>query len=257
MLKQIIETKKEEIKALKKSGALFPQHVKEREQYFLSLSEAIEQQKQHGALIAEIKKASPSKGIIRKDFNPLDIALTYEAHGAHALSILTDRQYFQGNPDYINLVKRHVRLPVLRKDFILESIQIRESIQIGADAILLIAKALPSTQLQELYIEAIERGLDVLVEVGTQRELEAVLELFSPRLLGINNRNLETFQTDIQNTLKLLPYLPAGITVISESGLSESAQLKKLLAHGVSGFLIGEYFMRQEHIGQAIEALYA
>lgn len=257
MLSKILETKREEVEALKRNMIAFPEHVRESRHQTVSFLAAIEEHKAAGALIAEIKKASPSKGVIRAEFDPVTIAKAYENGGAQALSILTDIRYFQGDPAYIQLVKGCVNLPILRKDFIIDSLQIRESIHLGADAILLIAKALEPTQLQELYLEAVERGLDVLVEVSTEAEIEQVFKVIKPKLIGINNRNLDTFTTDIQYSLKLRPAIPNEVTVISESGISEPGQLKQLLKHGIAGFLIGEHLMRQENIAEAVKKLYA
>ena len=206
-------------------------------------------------VIAEIKKASPSQGVIRPDFRPAEIAASYAAHGAACLSVLTDRDYFQGCEDYLLQARAACALPVLRKDFTIDAYQVFEARAIGADCILLIAAALDDAQLRDLARCATELGLDVLVEVHDAAELERVLPLDLP-LIGINNRNLRTFEVRLQTTLDLLPRIPAGRSVIAESGIHAPDDVALLRAHGVHAFLVGEAFMRAENPGERLAALF-
>ena len=207
------------------------------------------------AVIAEVKKASPSKGVIRADFDPVSIARSYERSGASALSVLTDEKYFQGQDDYLASVKAAVSLPVLRKDFIVDEYQIVESRTLGADCVLLIVAALAPTQIAAFHQCAIALGLDVLIEVHDRRELESALEL-SPRMIGINNRNLKTFETRLDTTFDLLEFIPSGTLVVTESGIHSRADVDAMRAHGVNAFLVGEAFMRAEDPGTALETLF-
>ena len=211
---------------------------------------------QEAAVIAEIKKASPSKGVLREHFVPHDIAQSYAAHGATCLSVLTDRDYFMGSPEYLKEARAACSLPVIRKDFIIDPYQVYEARAMGADAILLIVAALELSQMLELEACAIENQLDVLVEVHDGAELEAALELQTP-LLGINNRNLKTFEVSLQTTLDLLPAIPKDKLVITESGILNANDVKQMQGAGVNAFLIGEAFMRSEHPGKALAALFA
>ncbi len=208
----------------------------------------------HPAVIAEVKKASPSKGVIREDFDPAEIAKSYENGGAACLSVLTDIEFFQGADDYLKSARAACQLPAIRKDFTLDPYQIWESRALGADAILLIVACLDDAQLADLYAEAREAQLDVLVEVHDRVELERALAL-DLDLVGINNRDLHTFDTSLQTTLDLLSDVPAGVTVVTESGLHTAADMKLMLDHGVSTFLIGESFMRQPSPGDALSAM--
>jgi len=203
------------------------------------------------AVIAEVKKASPSKGVIREDFDPAEIAKSYEAGGAACLSVLTDIDFFQGADDYLRVARAACQLPAIRKDFTLDHYQIWESRALGADALLLIVACLDDVELADLYAEAREAHLDVLVEVHDRTELERALTL-DLDLIGINNRDLHTFDTSLQTTLGLLSDIPAGVTVVTESGLHTPADMKLMLDHGVSTFLIGESFMRQTSPGDAL-----
>ena len=203
------------------------------------------------AVIAEVKKASPSKGVIREYFDPAELAKSYESGGATCLSVLTDIDFFQGADEYLLAARAACQLPAIRKDFTLDSYQIWESRALGADAILLIVACLDDAQLADLYAEAREAHLDVLVEVHERVELERALTL-DLDLVGINNRDLHTFDTSLQTTLDLLSEVPAGVTVVTESGLHTAADMKLMLNQGVSTFLIGESFMRQPSPGDAL-----
>jgi indole-3-glycerol phosphate synthase len=205
-------------------------------------------------IIAEVKKASPSAGVIRADFDPVAIAKIYEANGAACFSVLTDEQFFQGRLEYLAAIHDDVSLPLLRKEFILERYQLLESRVAGADAVLLIAEILPGDSLAKLYTEARTLGLDVLVELHDADQLPRVLDL-NPMLVGINNRNLKTFETRLDHTLDLMKDIPDDVTVISESGICTQADLDKLAAAGVSGVLVGESLMRAADIGLALRGL--
>ena len=207
------------------------------------------------AVIAEIKKASPSKGVMRENFNPAEIAGQYARAGAACLSVLTDRDYFQGHADYLKAARRACALPVLRKDFMVDAYQIYEARYWGADAILLIVAALSDAQLTELETVAHQLGMDVLVEIHDGDELDRALKLKSP-LLGINNRNLRTFETSLQTTLDLLPRVPSDRLLITESGILSPSDVTLMREHGVHGFLVGEAFMRQPDPGQALQSLF-
>ena len=208
------------------------------------------------AVIAEVKKASPSKGIIREQFYPAEIARSYEKHGAACLSVLTDREFFKGDPDYLVQARAACSLPVLRKDFIVDPYQVYEAAAWGADCILLIVAALEDGQMAELEACASGLGLDVLVEVHNAAELERALTLETP-LLGINNRDLKTFRTSIDNTIRLLPGLPQGKLVVTESGILGRDDVLKMRAAGVNAFLVGEAFMRAEEPGEELAKLFA
>jgi indole-3-glycerol phosphate synthase len=206
------------------------------------------------AVIAEVKKASPSKGIIRPDFNPAAIAASYAAGGAACLSVLTDRQFFQGDDAYLADARAASGLPVLRKDFMIDPWQVLEAAAIGADCILLIVAALNDAQLADLEACAVACGLDVLVEVHDREELDRALRLRTP-LVGINNRNLHDFSVDLQTTIDLLPHVPAERLVVTESGILAREDVQRMRAHGVDTFLVGEHFMRAPDPGQALAAL--
>ncbi|MGI6657786.1 MAG: indole-3-glycerol phosphate synthase TrpC [Desulfobulbus sp.] len=195
------------------------------------------------AVIAEVKKASPSKGLIEPDFDPVAVARRYRAGGASCLSVLTDRDFFQGSLDFIPLIRAEVDLPVLRKDFILDPLQIEEARQAGADAILLIVAILEPAQVREFRLHAESLGMDALVEVHDEQELAIALEAGS-RLVGINNRNLNDFTVDLENTFRLIRQVPPGIPVVSESGIRTAADMRRLREAGVRATLIGESLMR-------------
>ena len=206
------------------------------------------------AIIAEIKKASPSKGIIRANFNPDQIAKSYENGGATCLSVLTDKDYFQGNPSYIQLVKNHCKLPVLRKDFMIDHYQIFESKALGADCILLIVAALELNQMKELESLAAELDMDVLVESHDEHELEKALQL-KTKLIGVNNRNLKTFDVSLQTTLNLLKEIPNDKITVTESGIFTSQDINLMKQHGIYSFLVGEAFMRDDDPGKSLKQL--
>ena len=207
------------------------------------------------AVIAEIKKASPSKGVLREDFRPGEIASSYAAHGAACLSVLTDRQFFQGDEAYLREARAACALPVLRKDFLIDPWQVFEARAMGADCILLIVAALSRRQLQELEHAAVELGMDVLVEIHDRDELDVALQLRSP-LLGINNRNLRTFEVTLDTTLGLLDDIPSDRLVITESGILAHEDVMKMRAHQVNAFLVGEAFMRAADPGMALAGLF-
>ncbi|MED5603059.1 MAG: indole-3-glycerol phosphate synthase TrpC [Pseudomonadota bacterium] len=207
------------------------------------------------AVIAEVKKASPSKGLIREDFDPVDIARRYEGAGASALSVLTDQDFFQGHEDYLRAARNAVSLPVLRKDFIIDPWQVFETRAMGADAVLLIVAALSDAQLDQLYHAAQRAGCDVLVEVHTADELARALKL-NIELIGINNRDLHTFDTRLDTTLELAEQVPGDHLVITESGIHTRDDVRLMCKNGINGFLVGEAFMRAEDPGAALKALF-
>lgn len=207
------------------------------------------------AVIAEIKKASPSKGLIRPhDFDPANIARIYEQAGAACLSVLTDEQYFQGAPEYLQQAKAACNLPALRKDFIVDAYQIYQARSWGADAILLIAAALEQTQLEEFEAIAHDLGMAVLLEVHHTDEWEKCQRLTTP-LVGVNNRNLRTFEVDLQQTLDYLPILDENRIIVTESGIAQRAEVDLMRKNGINTFLIGETFMRADDIGAAVAEL--
>ena len=207
------------------------------------------------AVIAEVKKASPSKGVIREDFHPAQIACSYQEGGATCLSVLTDKDYFQGCEAYLQAARSACDLPVLRKDFTIDPYQVVEARAIGADAVLLIVAALADDQMHELAQTAAEVGLDVLVEVHDRAELERALALSTP-LIGINNRDLHSFDTRLQTTLELLPHIPADRVVITESGIHTAADVALMRDASVHAFLVGEAFMRATEPGAKLRELF-
>lgn len=209
----------------------------------------------HAAVICEIKKASPSKGVIRPDFSPAEIAADYSAHGAACLSVLTDEQYFQGHDRFIEVAKSACDLPVLRKDFTIDTYQVFEARVIGADAILLIVAALNDEMLLELSETAADADLDVLVEVHNREELERALKL-PCRLIGINNRNLRTFETTLDTTFDMLDMIPEDRILVTESGIREERDVYLMQRHGVNAFLVGETFMRAPSPGAKLQEVF-
>ncbi|MCB1849037.1 MAG: indole-3-glycerol phosphate synthase TrpC [Halieaceae bacterium] len=207
------------------------------------------------AVIAEVKKASPSKGVIREDFRPAQIAASYQRGGAACLSVLTDVDFFQGSDAYLQQARAACELPVLRKDFTVDPYQVIEARAIGADAVLLIVAALEQEQMRELAHTAAEVGVDLLVEVHDRAELERALELETP-LIGINNRDLHSFETRLETTLELLPYIPADRQVVTESGIHSAEDVASMRNHQVHGFLVGEAFMRAQEPGEKLREMF-
>ena len=205
-------------------------------------------------LITEIKKASPSKGIIREDFNPRKLAISYEKGGASCLSVLTDETYFKGSKKYIPQIKDVVSLPILRKEFMIDPLQVIESKNLGADCILIIIGMNSIKENKLIESTALDIGLECILEVHSLEELEATKH-FSSNIIGINNRDLNTFLTDTETTIKLLPHIPKNKIIISESGLSKKSELEKLAELGVSSFLIGESLMRENNVEKATKSL--
>ncbi len=205
-------------------------------------------------IIAEVKKASPSKGVIKENFDPLMIAKAYELGGADAISVLTEPHFFQGNLEYLTQIRRYVPTPLLRKDFIVDEYQILEALVYGADFILLIAKALSKQELKHLLEYALRLGLEVLVEIHDKEDL--IKAIFAgATIIGINHRNLETFEMDMSLTEKLMPLIPNGKIIVAESGLKDKETIKHLSTVGADAFLIGEYFMREDDIEASLRAV--
>lgn len=207
------------------------------------------------AVVAEIKKASPSKGLLRKDFNPVEIAKSYESHGASCLSVLTDKDFFQGDNQHLSAVSGAQSLPVLRKEFIIDPYQVFESRVLGADCILLIAGCLNDRQIEDLAMLAISINMDVLVEVHNLEELKRTHALHLP-MIGINNRNLHTFKVSLDTTIRLLEAIEEDTLVITESGISSIKDVQFMRKHGVYSFLVGEVFMRKDNPGQALQEMF-
>ncbi|WP_337103461.1 indole-3-glycerol phosphate synthase TrpC [Paenibacillus sp. YIM B09110] len=257
-LDKIVATKKVEVEAL---AAAFSLSDYEKRIAELPSCKGFERALSAGVrnrsmgLIAEVKKASPSKGLIRPDFNPTELALAYETAGADCISVLTDRDYFQGANEYLSAIRSVVGLPLLRKDFTIDYRQVYEARVIGADAILLIAAILTKETLGELHDIAKSIGLDVLVEVHNREELELVLELDKAKLIGINNRDLKSFVTDLRTTEALIGMMPKDVTVISESGIAGRADMDYLQSIGAQGVLIGEHFMRHDDVAGSVHDL--
>jgi indole-3-glycerol phosphate synthase len=255
-LDKIVATKLKEVEQFKKNFSLRETEKTIAElQPCLGFEQALTARKHREmGLIAEIKKASPSKGLIRPDFHPVELAEAYARAGADCISVLTDELYFQGSNEYLKAIRQAVQVPLLRKDFTIDEVQIYEARLIGADAILLIAAILTTEQMKHFLRLSADLGLDALVEVHDQEELERALEL-DTHLIGINNRNLKTFVTDLKTTEELARHLPTGKTVVSESGISSSEDMAYLRSAGAHAMLIGEHFMRQPSVEQAIHDL--
>lgn len=259
VLDKILARKTEEIAASRANMSLEEQRSQVPDTVCRGFVRALKQKLAHGepAIIAEVKKASPSKGVIREDFDPQAIAHAYSQAGAACLSVLTDKDFFQGAPEYLHTARAACKLPVLRKDFIIDEYQVYETRAMGADCLLLIVAAFADKpgQLNALNQLAIATGLDVLIEVHDKNELEQALEL-EPAMLGINNRNLHTFETSLDNTLSLLQYIADDCLVITESGIHSRADVQVMREHKVNAFLVGEAFMRAEDPGAALLELF-
>jgi indole-3-glycerol phosphate synthase len=255
-LTEICETKRGEVAGRKRHATLADLDARAAAQTApRGFREALEAKAASGfALIAEIKKASPSKGLIRSDFHPADHARAYAAGGAACLSVLTDAPYFQGHEDFLVAARAACELPVLRKDFMVDPWQVAEARAIGADAILIIVAALDDGAMAEIEAAAIERGMDVLVEVHNAAEMDRAARLQS-RLIGINNRDLKRFVTDLQVTEELAPLAPEGSLLVSESGINAREDLDRLARCGARAFLVGESLMRQPDVVAATRAL--
>ena len=238
ILDTIVAEKKLEVALLKKNGIHAPAQVDAPRGFIQALTSF-----DGLALIAEAKKASPSKGVICEDFHPAEIARRYEADGAQCMSVLTDEKFFKGSLEYLALVRETVKLPVLRKEFIIDTLQIEEARAHGADAILLIAAILSEQQMTEFLACAKELGMDVLVEVHHEAELEAALMVDVP-LLGVNNRNLKTFEVDLSTTFRLQKLIPAHIPLVSESGIRDFNDIKQCIDNKITAVLVGETLMR-------------
>jgi indole-3-glycerol phosphate synthase len=260
MLSKIIKTKKEEVEYLKTKIPL--SELKARIRDMEETRGFLKSLKQGGdksritKIIAEIKKASPSKGIIREDFNPLKIAGIYQENGASAISVLTDKPFFQGDIEYLSNVKGVVTLPLLRKDFIIGEYQVFESRAHGADAFLLIAALLGKNQMKDYMCLGMEMGMSALIEAHTKEDIEKALSA-GANLIGINNRDLSTFKVDIKTTEKLMQYIPDSVTVISESGIENRDDIVYLQGIGADAFLIGEALIRERDIGKKLKELLA
>jgi indole-3-glycerol phosphate synthase len=255
-LDRILATKKLEVESLRER---LTASQAEKQIAGLTSCRGFEQALRHRrrpvGLIAEVKKASPSKGLIRPDFDPVQIARSYEAAGADCISVLTDTQYFQGSNDYLHMVRETVSVPLLRKDFIIDELQIYEARLIGADCVLLIAAILDLRQLASFHRLARDLGMDALVEVHSREELEMVLEFGEASLIGVNNRNLRTFETDLRMTEQLIGLMPPGTVAVSESAIASREDIDFVRQAGASAVLIGEHFMRQQDPGEAVYRL--
>lgn len=257
ILQKIVNYKKIEIEKSKKmiSGESLNKQIKSISKPLRFLDEL--RNKNEGGkagIIAEVKKASPSKGIIKEDFNHIEIAKEYEKGGAACLSVLTDTPSFQGSPQYLKDIRRYTKLPILRKDFIIDTYQIIESRSWGTDCILLIMKILKNEELSKLINICNEMNMDILFEINSQEELERLLP-FNPKMIGINNRNLENFETDIENSIKIKKNIPDDILVISESGINDVKDISYLGKYNINNFLIGERLMRSKNISSELSKL--
>lgn len=259
VLEKIVKRKAEEVAALRKKIAFTDvEHLAKEASPVRGFAKALRKQAatQQPAVIAEVKKASPSKGVLREHFVPAEIAASYEQGGATCLSVLTDIDFFQGADAYLKQARSACQLPVIRKDFMIDPYQVVEARSIGADCILLIAACLADNQMAELAACAKEQGLDVLAEVHDAKELERVLKHLDTPLVGINNRNLHTFEVSLNTTFELLNAIPDDRLVITESGILNRSDVEQMLAHKVYSFLVGEAFMRAENPGAELKRLF-
>ncbi len=254
VLDRIVANKREEIALVKQRRDL--QALKDAIATAPEIRNFAEALKRHERirLLAEVKKASPSKGIIRPQFQPVDIARAYEAGGAAAISVLTDEPFFQGQLDYLTRIRQTVSIPVLRKDFILDEYQVYEARVAGADAVLLIAECLPGDELPRLYECITGLGMTALVELYDPIHLDRVLAAGST-LVGVNNRDLRTFAVDLEHVIRLRPRIPTHVTLVAESGIFTAAEVQRLEEAGVDAILVGESLMRQENVEQAVRLL--
>jgi indole-3-glycerol phosphate synthase len=251
ILDTIISVKKEEVRLLKKERGRYGTRSSDVRPFIKALFNA-----DRISVIAEIKKASPSKGIIRIDFDPVSMANAYYNGGADAISVLTDEKFFMGSPKYLDAVRSAVPLPVLRKDFIIDPVQVEQTASMNADAMLLIAVCLSDSQMNELVCAAAEKGIEVLLEIHSAEELDRALKLSPvPRCIGVNNRDLGTFGTDIATTLSIASFVPKEIMLVSESGIENAEQARKLYKAGVSALLVGESLMRSDNPAMLIQNL--
>ncbi|MCH7742145.1 MAG: indole-3-glycerol phosphate synthase TrpC [Proteobacteria bacterium] len=257
ILKKIVEKKWREVE-ISKQEVPISRLIDNCEDDVRKFADAVEARISQGrpAIIAEIKKASPSKGVIRQNFEPVSIAHSYENAGATCLSVLTDVSFFQGSNQFLEKTRASVSMPVLRKDFIVDPYQVYESRSIGADCILLIVGILERGSLRQLYELGVSLGMDVLVEVHDEVELERALEV-SPRLLGINNRNLRTFDVSLRTTIDLLARVPQGTLVVTESGIHTRENVEMMMENGVYGFLVGEALLREDNPGEKLKSIFS
>lgn len=258
ILKQIVAHKRDEVASSLRAEPLaaLKARLSDREDQPRGFARALRSASESGwtAIIAEVKKGSPSKGVIRPDFDPVDIAITYEENGATCLSVLTDERFFMGHLRFLGLIRERINLPLLRKDFLIDPYQVYEAYVAGADAVLLIAAILEPALLAELAGVARDLSLDVLLEVHDEADLEKALAT-DCELIGINNRDLRTFVTDLAVTERLIPLIPPDRFVVTESGIFTRADIDRLLTAGARGFLIGESLMREEDIGAKLDEL--
>ena len=256
ILDKIVARKRDEVASAKRALPLNQFHT--QIQSLAAPCDFLAALRNHGpvSLIAEVKKASPSKGIIRQDFDPDVIARIYADHGAACISVLTDQPFFQGHLDYLRSIRAAVSLPLLRKDFIIDEYQVHEARAAGADAVLLIAECLEPLQMRDLHQSITGLGMTALVELYDEHNLDAVLAC-DPTLVGVNNRDLHTFQVDFQHSIRMKQRLPSSIVMVSESGISSAADVRILRNAGIEAMLVGESLMRRDDIAQAVRDLLA
>lgn len=254
ILSQIIDHKREEIAHAKRKCP--PESLREQLDAAPPVRDFVAALKSNPdvGLIAEVKKGSPSAGVIRSDFDPVEIALTYQRHGANCLSVLTDEKFFLGHLDFLKQVRQAVRIPVLRKDFLIDRYQVLEARAAGADCVLLIAECLDDCELRDLYFYASELGMESLIELYDPENLDRILKL-EPALIGINNRDLRTFITDLEHTVRLSQRIPSSMLLVSESGIKTREDIDRVKAAGTRAILVGETLMRSPDIGNAVDAL--